>query len=331
MPLPNATDSSEDTLAVAEPDSGATAGARPRKPVTRRNGMARREAWTGLLWVQAWFLGFLLFTAGPIVAALVLSFTSWQGRGLPEWNGIANYVEMFTADPLFWKSVKVTFLFAALYLPASIVIGLAMAMLMNQKLRGVKVFRTIYYLPSVLSGVAVAILWNFVFHREYGILNWFVGLFGVGPIPWLQDPAWVLPALAMMQLWGVGSSIIIYLGGLQGIPTELYEVARIDGAGWWQTLRSVTLPMMSPVIFFQVILGLIATFQVFTQAYVMTGGGPDNASLFYALNIYNKAFVQLRLGYASALSVVLFVIIVIVTGVIFRSSKAWVYYAGESR
>lgn len=329
MPLPSAT---EPHGAVAPPPVPEPVGpTRSKGTGPRRLSMARREALTGLLWVQAWFLGFLVFTAGPIVAAMVLSFTSWQGQGLPKWNGVANYVEMFTGDPLFWQSVKVTFVFAALYLPASILIGLAMAMLMNQKLRGVNAFRTIYYLPSVLSGVAVAILWNFVFHREYGILNSLVGLFGVEPIPWLQDPAWVLPALAMMQLWGVGSSIIIYLGGLQGIPTELYEVARIDGAGWWQTLRSVTLPMMSPVIFFQVILGLIATFQVFTQAYVMTGGGPDNASLFYALNIYNKAFVELRLGYASALSVVLFVIIVIVTGVIFRSSRAWVYYAGENR
>ncbi|MFI7066808.1 carbohydrate ABC transporter permease [Kribbella sp. NPDC050124] len=293
--------------------------------------MARREAATGLLWVQAWFVGFVLFTLGPIVGATYLAFTDWQGQGAPRWVGFGNFVEIFTADPLFWQSVKVTAVFAILYLPASLVIGFAMAMLMNQKLAGVTVFRTVYYLPSVLSGVAVAILWNFVFHREYGVLNWFVGLFGLDPIPWLQDPRWVIPALVIMQLWGVGSSIIIYLGGLQGIPTELYEVARIDGAGWWGVLRHVTLPMMSPVIFFQLVLGLIATFQVFTQAYVMTQGGPDDASYFYALNIYNRAFVELRLGYASALAVVLFIAIVAVTGIIFKTSKAWVYYAGESR
>jgi multiple sugar transport system permease protein len=314
MTLPSATDT--DAPVGSTPDPGCRHPATVRR---RRSAMARREAWTGLLWVQAWFLGFLLFTAGPIIGAVGLSFTSWQGRGLPEWNGLANYVEMFTDDPLFWQSLQVTFVFALLYLPLSIVIGMAMALLMNQKLRGVSVFRTIYYLPSVLSGVAVAILWTFVFHREYGILNGVIGIVGIDPIPWLRDSTWVLPALAMMQLWGVGSSIIIYLGGLQGIPTELYEVARIDGAGWWQTLRTVTLPMMSPVIFFQVILGLIATFQVFTQAFVMTQGGPDNASLFYALNIYNTAFTQLRLGYASALS-----------GVIFKTSKAWVYYVGEN-
>ncbi|QDP95373.1 sugar ABC transporter permease [Microlunatus elymi] len=312
------------------PSSGDVAPA-PKGRRKRRSSMARREALTGLLWVQAWFIGFLVFTLGPIVGAIYLAFTDWQGRGLPRFVGGRNFVEIFTADPLFWQSLKVTGIFALLYLPASLVIGLGMAMLMNQKLIGVRVFRTIYYLPSVLSGVAVAILWNFVFHRDYGILNGLMGLFGVPPVPWLQDPHWVLPALAIMQLWGVGSSVIIYLGGLQGIPTELYEVSRIDGAGWWSTLRHVTLPMMSPVIFFQLVLGLIATFQIFTQAYVMTGGGPDYGSYFYALNIYNRAFVELRLGYASALSVVLFVIIVLVTAVIFKTSRAWVYYAGESR
>jgi multiple sugar transport system permease protein len=204
-----------------------------------------------------------------------------------------------------------------------------MAMLMNQRLRGISAFRTIYYLPSVLSGVAVAVLWGFVFHRDYGVLNWFLSIFGIDPIPWLQDPRWVIPAMVIMQLWGVGASVIIYLGGLQGIPTELFEVARIDGASWWSTLRSVTLPMMSPVIFFQLVLGVIATLQVFTQAYVLTGGGPDYGSFFYAINIYQRAFVELRLGYASALSVVLALIIVGITGIIFKSSKAWVYYAGD--
>ncbi|SDS36818.1 carbohydrate ABC transporter permease [Microlunatus soli] len=320
-------------LSVTDRPGAATPAGRPAagQQRRRRSTLARREAWTGLLWVQAWLLGFVLFTAGPILGALYLAFTDWKGSGVPRFVGLQNFIEIFTADPLFWQSLKVTGIFALLYLPASLLIGLGMAMLMNQKLIGVRVFRTIYYLPSVLSGVAVAILWNFVFHREYGILNGFIGLFGVPPVPWLQDPRWVLPALVIMQLWGVGSSVIIYLGGLQGIPSELYEVAKIDGAGWWHTLRNITLPMMSPVIFFQLVLGLIATFQVFTQAYVMTGGGPDYGSYFYALSIYNRAFVELRLGYASALSVVLFVIIVAVTGVIFKTSKAWVYYAGESR
>jgi multiple sugar transport system permease protein len=309
------------------PTSTAEALAPPAK--RGRGSLARREAITGLIWVQAWFVGFLLFTAGPIIAAVYLSFTDWQGIGAPKWIGLGNFTEIFTDDPLFWQSLKVTGIFALLYLPLSLVFGFGMAMLMNQRLRGMQVFRTIYYLPSVLSGVAVAVLWGFVFHRDYGVLNWFLSLFGVGPVPWLQDPHWVIPAMVIMQLWGVGGSVIIYLGGLQGIPTELYEVARIDGASWWATLRSVTLPMMSPVIFFQLVLGVIATLQIFTQAYVLTNGGPDYASFFYAINIYQRAFVELRLGYASALSVVLFLIVVVITGVIFRTSRAWVYYAGE--
>lgn len=291
--------------------------------------MARREAITGLLWVQAWFIGFVLFTLGPIVAAAYLSFTEWNGVGSPKWVGLGNYSELFTDDPLFWQSLKVTGVFAVLYLPLSLLIGFGMALLMNQKLRGVTVFRTIYYLPSVLSGVAVAVLWGFVFHRDYGVLNYFLSWFGIDPVPWLQDPHWVIPALVIMQLWGIGGSVIIYLGGLQGIPTELYEVARIDGAGWWATLRTVTLPMMSPVIFFQLVLGVIATLQIFTQAYVLTGGGPDYASFFYAINIYQRAFVELRLGYACALSVVLALIIIAITGIIFKTSRSWVYYAGE--
>jgi len=314
-----------------EPLVTAVAEAEPRVPERRyrRSGpMARREALTGLLWVQAWFIGFVVFTLGPIIAALYLGFTDWRGRGAPQWVGLRNFKEIFTDDPLFWQSLKVTLLFAVIYLPLSLIIGFAMAMVMNQRLVGVKVFRTLYFLPSVLSGTAVAILWQFVFNRDFGVLNWFLGLFGLEPVSWLVSPQWVIPALVIMQLWAVGSSIIIYLGGLQGIPTELYEVARIDGAGWWASLRHVTLPMMSPVIFFQLVLGLIATFQIFTQPYVMTQGGPDNASYFYALYIYNTAFVQLRLGYASALSVILFVIVVGITAVIFRTSKAWVYYAG---
>ncbi|HVX42262.1 MAG TPA: sugar ABC transporter permease [Mycobacteriales bacterium] len=290
---------------------------------------ARREELTGYLWVQSWFLGFLAFTLFPILAAFYLSFTSWSGRGVPEWVGLANFRELFTGDTLFWQSLQVTGVFAILFLPLSLVLGMGMALLMNQRLRGMSVFRTIYYLPSVLSGVAVAVLWQFVFNRDYGVLNWVLDLFGIGPVNWLQSSFWVVPAIVIMQLWGVGASIIIYLGGLQGIPTELYEVARVDGANSWHTLRNITLPMMSPVIFFQLVLGVIGTLQIFTQAYIMTGGGPNYGSYFYALNIFNTAFTNLRLGYASALSVVLFLIILIVTVIIFKTSRAWVYYAGE--
>lgn len=293
--------------------------------------LARREAITGWLWVQPWLLGFALFSAIPIGAAGVLSLTNWDGTSPIQWVGVDNYVKLFTDDPLFWQSLKVTVTFVLCYLPLSIVLGFGAALLMNQRFRGMTTFRTIYYLPSVLSGVAVAVLWAFVFHRDFGIVNGILGLVGIPPIGWLTSATWVIPAIAIMQLWAVGSSIIIYLGGLQGIPTELYESAAIDGAGWWGSFRAVTVPMMTPVLLLQLILGLIGTFQVFTQAFVMTRGGPDYGSYFFSLYIYDKAFTELQIGYACALSMVLLFIILVCTIAVMATSRSWVYYAGEAR
>lgn len=299
--------------------------------VTKSHGrpglsLRRREARAGLLWVQWWFIGFLLFTLIPILAAIYLSFTDWQGVGTPRWIGLENYSEILSADPVFWQSLKVTALYTVLAVPSGLVLGFGLAMLMNQRLRGITVFRTLYYLPSILSGVPVLVLWSFVFNRDFGILNWMLGLIGVDPVPWLNSSFWVIPAIVVTTLWGVGGSVIIYLAGLQGVPTELYEVAKLDGAGWWRTLFTVTLPMMSPVLFFQVVLALIGSFQVFAQAYILTGGGPNYASYFISLYIYNEAFVGLRLGYASALAVLLFLLILIVTAVVFGTARFWVYY-----
>ena len=291
--------------------------------------LARREAIEGYIFLLPWLVGFLVFTLGPLVAALLLGFTDWNGITPAVWSGFDNYRTIIFADPLFWQSLRVTFTFALLYLPLNLLIGFSMALLMNQRVRGILFFRTVYYLPSILSGVAVAVLWGFVFHREYGVLNWLLGLAGIGRIAWLQSQTWSLPALVIMQLWGVGGTVLIYLAGLQGIPTELYDSAHIDGAGWWRRLWNVTIPMMSPTIFFNLIIGIISTFQVFTQAYIVTRGGPNYATYFYALFIYNTAFRELRLGYASALAWILFLIIVAITAVVFRLSQRWVYYAGE--
>jgi len=275
-------------------------------------------------------VGFVLFAAIPIGAAALLSLTDWDGASPIEWVGFQNYVTIFTDDPLFWQSLKVTVIFAVCYLTVSIALGFGAAILMNQRFRGMTVFRTIYYLPSVLSGVAVAVLWAFVCHRDFGIVHGLLGLVGIAPIGWLTSATWVIPAIAIMQLWAVGSSIIIYLGGLQGIPTELYESASIDGAGWWGTFRAVTVPMMTPVLLLQLILGLIGTFQIFTQAFVMTKGGPDYGSYFFSLYIYQKAFTELDIGYACALSMVLLLIILACTVAVMATSRSWVYYAGES-
>lgn len=304
--------------------------ASPAPPSVRRgSAQSRREAWAGFAWIQSWLLGFLLFSAIPIGIAIYLSFTNWRGGGSPEWVGGANYARIFTKDPIFWQSMKVTFVFVIIYVPLSLIIGLGSAMLMNQRFVGVSVFRTIYYLPSVLSGVAVAVLWGFVFHRDFGMLNGLLDLVGVPPIAWVNSAKWVVPAIVIMQLWGVGASIIIYLGGLQGIPTELYESAALDGAGWWRTFWSVTLPMMTPVILLQLIMGLIGSFQIFTQAFIMTGGGPDYGSYFFSLYIYDTAFKNLEIGYACALSMVLFVVILIITALFYGTSSRWVYYAGD--
>lgn len=310
-----------------EPPAPSATGGRPPAP-RRRATIARREARAGLLWIQPWLTGFLLFSAIPIAVAIYLSFTDWRGGGDPEWIGLDNYVQILTNDPLFWQSMKVTAIFVVLYVPLSLVVGLGVAMLMNHKMMGIGIFRTIYYLPSVLSGVAVTVLWGFIFHRDFGIANALLALVGIPPIPWLTSATWVIPAIVIMQLWAVGSSIIIYLGGLQGIPTEYYEAASLDGAGWWSTFRAVTLPMMTPVILLQLVMGLIGTFQIFTQAFVMTKGGPDYGSYFMSLYIYDAAFVELRIGYACALAMILFAIILLITALVYGTSRRWVFYAG---
>jgi len=297
--------------------------------MARRSKLARREALEGYLFLLPWIVGFLAFTLGPLIAALLLGFTSWNGFNPTQWIGLDNYISIFTSDPVFWQSLRVTVVFAVLYLPLSLVLGFGMALIMNQNLPGITFFRTAYYLPYVVSGVAVAVMWGFVFHREYGVLNWLLGLVGLDRISWLASETWALPSLVIVELWRVGGSVVIYLAGLQGIPTELYDSVKVDGANWWHRLWGVTIPMVSPTIFFNLIIGLIGTFQVFTQAYVMTQGGPNYATYFYALNIYNTAFQDLRLGYASALAWILFVIIMILTLITFWGSRRWVYYAGE--
>jgi multiple sugar transport system permease protein len=263
----------------------------------------------------------------PIGVAIYLSLTQWSGRGTPRWVGFQNYVHLFS-DPTFWQAVKVTALYAVIFIPLNIVIGFSLALLLNQRARGITVFRAIFFLPSILTGVAVAMLWQFMFSTDFGILNSLLAWLQLPKVPWLTSANWVIPSIALMQLWGVGGSMVVYLGGLQGVPTELYEQARVDGAGFWHSLRHVTLPMMTPVIFFQLILGVIGTFQVFTQPYIMTQGGPNLGSYFYSIDIYVTAFQHLQFGYASALAVVLFVFMLLVTLILFRTSRNWVFYAG---
>ncbi|MGC9064733.1 MAG: carbohydrate ABC transporter permease [bacterium] len=293
-----------------------------------RSKLARKEAIEGYLYAIPWFIGFVVFTTGPIIASFLLSFTNWDLVRTPKWIGFGNYKTLIE-DPLFWQGLKVTSIYAAFSVPLGIAGGLAIAVLMNQKIKGLSTFRTIYYLPAVVSGVAVSLLWSWIFNPDFGVLNYLLSLVGIKGPGWIYDERWALPSLIIMSLWGVGGGMVIYLASLQGVPTELYEAAIIDGASSWRRFWSITVPMISPVIFFQLIMGIIGSFQVFTQAYIMTNGGPNYATLFYVLYLYQNAFQWFKMGYASALAWVLFLVILILTFVQFRIANYWVYY--ESR
>lgn len=289
---------------------------------------ARREAVWAYIFISPWIVGFLVFTLGPMIASFFLAFTQYNIISPPVWIGTENYRKIF-ADPLFWQSLKVTFTYAAMSLIPGLVLGLSLAMLLNANVPGIAVWRTIYYLPSIISGVAVAILWAFILNPRFGVINWLLRMVGIKGPGWLSSPQWALPGLAIMSLWGVGGGMILYLAGLQGIPTALYDAAKVDGANAWSRFWHVTLPMISPVIFYNLVMGTIGTFQYFTAAYVMTNGGPNNATLFYNLHLYNNAFRYSQMGYASGLAWILFVIVLFFTLLIFRSSAAWVYYEGQ--
>ena len=300
-----------------------------------RTGMARRrllkitnrqrEALVGYLFLSPWMLGFLIFLVGPMVASIYLSLTEYKVIKAPVWIGLANYVRMFS-DELFYHSMKVTVTYTALSVPLGIVAALGVAVLLNQRIVASGLFRTIFYLPSVISGVAVAIVFAWIFNFRFGILNYFLSLLGIPGPNWLGHPRWTLWAFVLMSLWGIGGNVIIFLAALQGVPVPLYEAAKIDGAGNWRRFWAITLPMISPAILFVLIMGVIGTFQTFTQSYVMTGGGPANATLFYLLYLYRNAFNWFEMGYASAMAWVLFLVIMVCTLLLWRSSARWVYY-----
>lgn len=292
---------------------------------SRGRNLTRREALECYLFISPVCVGLLAFTIGPILASLYFSFTEYNIIRAPKWVGLGKFHDLIQ-DELFWQSLKVTSLYVVMHLPLSLVLALGIALLMNQKVRGIIFFRTVYYLPSVVSGVAVALLWMWIFNPEFGILNTLLALVNIQGPAWLFDEHWSLPAIALMSLWGVGGSMLIYLAGLQGIPSELYEAAEIDGASRWRRFWFITLPLLSTVILFNLVMGLIASFQEFTPAYVMTSGGPNFSTLFYNYYLYENAFEYLYMGYASAMAWVLLVIVLILTLLVFKSSPMWVFY-----
>jgi len=279
----------------------------------------------GYAFVSPWLLGFLIFTAGPMLASLYLAFTNYRAVNVPAFTGLANFSRMFK-DRYFLISLGNTAYYTFLGVPAFQVSALTMAMALNAKIHGTAVYRTIYYLPSVMPSVANAVLWVWILNPELGFANVVLRWLGLPPLRWLGDPALAKPCFILMGVWGTGASMLIYLAGLQGVPGALYEAAEIDGAGTWQKFLHVTVPMITPTIFFNLVMGFIGSFQVFTTAYVATGGGPVNATLFYVLYLYQMAFQSFWLGYASALAWVLFIIILLFTLLQLQLSRRWVYY-----
>lgn len=306
----------------------------PKNPIRLWRQMgpaARREAISGYLFISPWIVGFLAFIAGPMLASFVISFTRWNIVGDPRWVGLDNYEQILLRDADFRQALGVTLRYALIYLPLSTAVGLAMAMALNVKLKGVGIFRTLLYLPYVVPSIAATLVWVWVLNSRFGLVNTVLSYFGIEGPNWFGDPKTALYGIVMISIWGVGGSAVIYLAGLQNIPSHLYEAAIVDGASEWQKFRYVTIPMLSPIIFYQFIIGLIGVFQTFTSSFVATQGGPLKATFFYMLYLYNKAWVSLRMGYASALAWILFLIILLITLLVFRSSPMWVHYEAERR
>lgn len=300
-------------------------------PKRRYKRLLSQETIAFYLFASPWLLGLLCLTIGPMIASFVLSFADYPVITPAKWAGLANYVKLFTDDKLVWQALKVTFFYSLGALPLILSTSFIVALLLNQSIRGVKFLRTIYYMPAVISGVPIAVLWMWLLNPQFGLINNTLAVFGVTGPEWFFSKSWVIPAFIMIGLWGMGVTMVIFLAGLQNIPVHLYEAAKMDGAGAWARFRHVTIPMMSPVILFNLIIGVIDSFQIFTPALIITGGGPDNASLFYGLLLYNNAFRYLKMGYASALAWLMFVIIVILTALVFRITGNWVYYEGAIR
>lgn len=294
--------------------------------------MERRHLRNGLLFASPYIVGFLAFMLYPLVASIYLSFCRYSVVRPPDFIALGNFRELFLEDQRFWVSLYNTLYYTLFAVPLGLFVSIGLALLLHQKIRGLAVFRTIFFLPTIVPVVASAVLWLWVLNPESGLINsalrQFLGIDGPG---WMADADWSKPSLILMSLWAVGGAVVIFLAGLADVPQSLYEVADIDGAGLWSKFRHVTLPMLTPTILFNLVMGLIGSFQYFTQAYVMTQGRgtPADSTLFYSLYLYRNAFVYLRMGYASAMAWMLFIVILIATVGVFISSRRWVYYHGE--
>ncbi len=301
----------------------------PRK--SRHISMTGKEALWGYIFISPWIAGLLAFSALPILSAIFYGLTRYDIFSPPVWIGLKNYKKMFSDDPLFWKSLYNTAYFVSISVPLRLLIAFTLAMLLNSKIKGLALFRSFFYLPMVVPIVATAILSSWILQPRIGILNYCLRLLKLPAIQWMVTEMWSKPAIILVSLWRIGETMIIFLAGLQGIPTQLYEAADIDGATQRSKLFRITIPMLTPAILFNLVINIIHSFQVFAFAFIMTNGGPLNSSLFYVLYIYRQGFWFFHMGYASGLATVLFLIILIFTILVFRSSESWVYYEAEKR
>jgi len=302
---------------------------KPPKESKNLNMRKLKENLIGYTMILPWLIGFSVFTVGAMGYSFYLSFTNYNVLSAPQWTGLSNYVRLFTNDPRFLNSLQRTFMFAFTSVPLRLMVALGVALIFKKTRPGSAFFTTLYYVPSILGGsVAVAVIWRQLFSYS-GVFNAFLGLFGIAPRAWLVQPSTAIWFLVLHSLWQFGAPMIIFLAGLRQIPQELYEAASIDGATGFAQFRKITLPLLSPVIFFNLVMALISGFQVFAIAFLVTGGGPLDSTNFYALYLFRNAFEYGRMGYAAAMGWVLLVIIVVITSLVFASQKRWVHYSGE--
>lgn len=306
----------------------------------KREAWSRKESkifWIGLAFASPWIIGFLTFTVYPFFGSLYFSMTEYDLFSPPRWVGLQNY-EGIISDDRFYKSLGNTFFMAFISVPITLTASLLIAMLLNFQVKGINFYRTVFYLPSVIPIVASALLWTWMLNPDFGLINMILRSLGLPDPAWLLDPKYTKPSLILMSLWGSGAGALIFLAALQGVPKQYYEAAQVDGANAWYRFWKITIPALSPIILFQLIMGLIGAFQIFTESYILAGGkvggnnslgGPEQSLLFYAVNLYQEAFVFLKMGYASALAWILFLIVLLITFILLKTSGRWVYYGGE--
>lgn len=292
-----------------------------------RGGLKRGEAIAGYLFLLPNIVGFLVFSSLPVLATLLISALHWDMIRAPTFVGLQNYQQLLFDDPTFWQVLGNTVYYVVGTVPADIILSLLLALALNAQIRGISIFRAIFFIPVISSAVAVAVMWQWLYNTDFGLIDFALGFVGVKAIPWLSSTAWAMPALIIMAIWKhLGYNMIIYLAGLQGIPTTLYEAAAIDGANRWNAFRFITIPLLTPTTFFILVISIINSFQVFDLAFILTRGGPGNATNTVVMDIYNQAFQFFQMGYAAAIAWILFLIIMVFTLIQWRVQKRWVHY-----